>query len=64
MTGLLRHHIQTLRLRQEAPWPAGLQDIKAMVQQWRRQQRLRLLESIHETERQREVETAGNPQHD
>jgi hypothetical protein len=61
---LLQHHVATLRLRQDAPWPGHCADTRAMIAQWRRLQRMRLIESSHETERQREVETAGNPQHD
>ena len=52
---LLQHAIQTLHLRPDAPWPGHCEDTRAMVQQWRRLQRARLLESPHDRAR------SGNP---
>lgn len=42
MSELLRHRINTLRLRPEAPFPAACQDHRDMVKSWRRLQRLHL----------------------
>ena len=47
MTDLLRHRIETLRLRQTAPWPSAVAGIRDMINRWRAEQRLRLADEKH-----------------
>ena len=45
MTGLLKHRIQTLVLKEFAAFPSQTQDSKDMIKEWRREQRCRLVRS-------------------
>ena len=43
MTTLLRHHVQTLRLKPDAPWPGKMRDVREMIRTWRAEQRVKLV---------------------
>ena len=38
LRSLLEHHVQTMRLRPEAPWPKQCEDTKEMIKSWQRAQ--------------------------
>jgi hypothetical protein len=43
MTGLLKHRIQTLVLKEYATYPSQMKDSKDMIKEWRREQRCKLV---------------------
>jgi hypothetical protein len=44
MTALLRHRIQTLRLREDAPFPSEGEDAQQMIREWRHANLIRRLD--------------------
>ncbi len=46
MTPLLKHHINTQRLRADAPFPSQAEDAQDAIRQWRHEQLVRRLDSV------------------
>ncbi len=43
MTPLMRYHLGTLRLRQDAPFPSQIVSAHELIRRWRHEQRLRIV---------------------
>lgn len=37
---LIRHHIEMLRLREDAPFPSQIEDAQQMIREWRHERRV------------------------
>lgn len=43
---LIRHRIETLRLREDAPFPSECEDAQQMIREWRHERLVRCLDRI------------------
>lgn len=57
---LIKHRIQTLILREFAPFPSEVRDHHDIIRKWRMSQRLRLLERPDDSVRGRDSDDPGN----
>jgi hypothetical protein len=47
---LLKHRIDTLRLRPDAPFPSESEDAQDAIRQWRHEQLIRRIDSVVDTD--------------
>ena len=47
---LIKHRIDTLRLRADAPFPSQAEDAQHAIRQWRHEQLIRRIDSVVDTD--------------